>query len=179
MLPQDVLDFWFHELAPSQWYKADNGLDAEIARRFEPVYRALSRFVPSDWNKDAGTNLAATIVLDQFPRNMFRGTPQAFATDALALDVSMATIEKHFDLELNESQRQFLYMPFQHAEDRATQARSIELFEALGNANVLDFARRHRAIIERFGRFPHRNAILGRTSTAEELEFLKQPGSSF
>ncbi len=179
MHPQDILDFWFDELTPSQWYKVDTNLDATMVQRFEPTYRELSRSVPPDWRESARGSLAAVIVLDQFPRNMFRGTPQAFATDANALALSEEAIDKNQDRELNVAERQFLYMPFQHAEDRALQTRSIQLFESLGNTNVLDFAHRHRAIIERFGRFPHRNAILGRASTAEEIEFLQQPGSSF
>ncbi|MDZ4741249.1 MAG: DUF924 family protein [Alphaproteobacteria bacterium] len=176
---QDILDFWFGELTPLQWYKADTNLDAAIVQRFEPAYRELSLLVPPSWREGARSILAAVIMLDQFPRNMFRRLPQAFATDATALALSQEAIEKNFDSELNEAERQFLYMPFQHAEDRALQTRSVQLFERLGNANVLDFAHRHRTIIERFGRFPHRNAIMGRPSSAEELEFLKQPGSSF
>ena len=179
MHPQDILDFWFGELKPSQWYKVDTYLDAAIARRFEPGYRELSLSVPPGWRENARGVLAAIIVLDQFPRNMFRGLPQAFATDASALALSQEAIAMNHDRELNEAERQFIYMPFQHAEDRALQTRSVQLFESLGNANALDFANRHRVIIERFGRFPHRNAILGRPSTAQETEFLKQPGSSF
>ncbi len=179
MHSQDILDFWFSELAPAQWYKADKALDAATKVRFEAVYRELSRAVPPGWRESARGVLAAVIVFDQFPRNMFRGLPQAFATDANALALSQEAIGKNHDRELNAAERQFLYMPFQHAENRALQTRSVQLFESLGNANALDFAHRHRAIIERFGRFPHRNAILRRSSTAEELDFLKQPGSSF
>jgi uncharacterized protein (DUF924 family) len=117
------------------------------------------------------------IVLDQFPRNIYRGLPQAFATDQQALAISQRTIDLALDRELDPQQRIFLYMPFQHSEDRAAQGRSVELFAALGNPEVLAYAREHHAIIEQFGRFPHRNVILGRTSSAQELEFLKKhPG---
>ena len=119
------------------------------------------------------------IVLDQFPRNIHRGTPDAFASDATALALAAGLIAKGGDRELSEVERQFLYMPYQHAEDLSVQERSLELFRALGNANVLDFATRHRDIIARFGRFPHRNVIVGRASTPEEVAFLQQPGSSF
>lgn len=179
MTPSDILDFWFGQLKPAQWYKPDTALDAEIGRRFAAVYDNLQRDVTEEWRDSARGLLAAVIVLDQFPRNMFRGTPKAFATDAAALALSTGAIERQFDRSLSTIERQFLYMPFQHSEDRVVQARSVALFETLGDANVLDYARRHRAVIERFGRFAHRNAILGRQSTPEEVEFLKQPGSSF
>lgn len=179
MAPGDILDFWFKQLKPAQWYKPDGALDAEIARRFASVYDELRLEVAKSWRVDVHGLLSAVIVLDQFPRNMFRGTPKAFATDAAALALSTDAIERQLDHPLSTSERQFLYMPFQHAEDRAVQDRSVALFDALGDASVADYARRHRAVIERFGRFPHRNAILGRASTQEEIEFLKQPGSSF
>ena len=179
MAPRDILDFWFGHLKPAQWYKSDAVLDAEIGRRFAAVYSDLQRDVIDAWRDSARGMLAAVIVLDQLARNMFRGTPRAFATDGAALALSMEAIERQFDRSLSTIERQFLYMPFQHSEDRAVQARSVALFETLGDANVLEYARRHSAVIARFGRFPHRNAILGRESSAEEVEFLKQPGSSF
>ena len=179
MAPGDILDFWFGQLKPAQWFKPDAALDTEVGRRFGTVYDELQREVSGAWRNGARAFLAAVIVLDQFPRNMFRGTPKAFSTDAAALALSAEAIEGEFDRSLSTIERQFLYMPFQHAEDRAVQARSIALFEALGDASVLDYARRHRAVVEQFGRFPHRNEILGRTSTTEEIEFLRQPGSSF
>lgn len=179
MTPSEILDFWFGHLKPAQWFKPDATLDAEIARRFAAIYDELKRGVADTWRGGARESLAAIIVLDQFPRNMFRGTPAAFATDAVALALSSEAIDRGLDRSLSAVERQFLYMPFQHSEDRAVQTRSVALFEGLGDESVLDFARRHRAVIERFGRFPHRNAILGRASTGEEIEFLKQPGSSF
>jgi uncharacterized protein (DUF924 family) len=179
MTPGDVLDFWFGQLKPAQWFKADGALDAEIGRRFAATHTELKHGLADSWSVSARGSLAAVIALDQFPRNMFRGTPRAFATDAAALALSRSAIERQFDRSLATIERQFLYMPFQHSEDRATQAQSVALFELLGDARVSDYARRHCAVIERFGRFPHRNDILGRVPTAEEIEFLKQPGSSF
>lgn len=177
--PEDILAFWFGELQPAQWFRPDAALDASIAARFGNTLVALRLVVPAAWTATARGTLAAVIVLDQFPRNIHRGTPGAFASDADALRLASNAIGKGLDLELTEVERQFLYLPYQHAEDLAVQERSLELYRALGNANVLDFATRHRDIIGRFGRFPHRNAILGRASTAEEAAFLQQPGSSF
>lgn len=176
---EDVLAFWFGELQPPQWFRSDPAVDAVIASRFGTTLEALRVRVPETWTSTARGALAAVIVLDQFPRNIHRGTPQAFSSDATALALSADAIARGLDRGLNEVERQFLYMPYQHAEDLAVQERSLELYAALGNASVLDFARRHRDIIARFGRFPHRNAILGRVSTAEEAVFLTQPGSSF
>ena len=176
---EDILAFWFGELQPPQWFRSDPAVDAVIASRFGTTLEALRERVPENWTSTARGTLATVIVLDQFPRNIHRGTPQAFSSDATALALSASAIARGLDRGLNEVERQFLYMPYQHAEDLAVQERSLELYAALGNANVLDFARRHRDIIARFGRFPHRNAILGRASTAEEAVFLTQPGSSF
>ena len=135
--------------------------------------------MPDSWLSAPRGWLAAILVLDQFPRNLFRGDARAFATDEAALGLAKRAIAEGIDLKLTPAQRSFVYMPFQHSEEKADQARSIELFTALGNPLNLDFAIRHKDIIDRFGRFPHRNAILGRTTTDEEATFLKQPGSSF
>jgi uncharacterized protein (DUF924 family) len=170
-----VLQFWFTELKPRQWFVKDEQLDALIRERFLSVYEHVRQGLFDDKKPSARETLAAVIVLDQFPRNMFRGTPQAFATDAQALAMAQSAIARGEDRELPKKRRVFLYMPFQHSEDRAVQARSIELFTALGEN--LGYARRHQEVIERFGRFPHRNAILGRASTPEEREFLEHnPG---
>jgi len=177
--PEEIVRFWFETLSPKDWYGAPAHVDAEITARFGETYEALKEGVPPGWLDDAEGVLAAILVLDQFPRNMFRGAPQAFATDAQALALSMRAIAKGLDMKLPPEKRCFVYIPFQHAEDLAVQRRSLELFTALGNPENLDFARRHEAIIARFGRFPHRNEILGRESTPEEAAFLKQPGSSF
>jgi uncharacterized protein (DUF924 family) len=123
--------------------------------------------------------LAAVIVLDQMSRNMFRGTARAFAADPQALRVAEAAIAGGFDAGLSKDQRRFLYLPFEHCEDRAAQARAVALMASLDDPDLVKWAQAHRAVIDRFGRFPHRNGILGRPSTAEEIEFLKQPGSSF
>lgn len=130
------------------------------------------------WQATPLASLALVIVLDQFPRNMFRGTPQAFASDPLALAAARTSIDRGFDRSFSKVERTFAYLPFQHAEDLASQRRSLALFQALDPAQ-LEYARRHYEIVARFGRFPHRNAVLGRESTSEETEFLKQPGSSF
>ena len=177
--PDEVVRYWFETLSPEDWYGAPPEVDAEIARRFGKVYESLSDAVPEAWLQTPQGRLAAILVLDQLPRNIYRGTSQAFATDDKALALSKDAIAAGADRELPPEQRAFLYMPFQHAEDLAEQRRSLELFEALGNPNNLDFAVRHYDIIARFGRFPHRNEVLGRASTLEELAFLKEPGSSF
>lgn len=186
----DVLDFWFG--APGspcrgwprkQWFSKDPAFDAEIRARFMAEYEAAARGERSAWEHTPYAALAMTIVLDQFPRNMFRGEPRAFATDAAALAVARRTVERGFDRLLLPHERCFLYLPFEHAEDLAAQRRSLALFGSLASceevAGAIDHARRHFEIIARFGRFPHRNRVLGRESTPEEIEFLKQPGSGF
>jgi uncharacterized protein (DUF924 family) len=175
---EEIVRFWFAELAPEDWFKADEARDALIRTRFGDVYAQLKDGVPESWRAEARGWLAAILVLDQFPRNLFRGDARAFATDEAALDLAKRAIAEGIDLKLPPEQRAFVYMPFQHSEQKADQARSIELFSALGNPLNLDFAIRHKAIIDRFGRFPHRNEIFGRTSTDEEVVFLQQPGSS-
>ncbi|HEX7114957.1 MAG TPA: DUF924 family protein [Steroidobacter sp.] len=167
-----VLRFWFGELKPKQWFTRDERLDRLIRERFLSTYEEAKRVDPQSLAQ-AREALAHVIALDQFPRNMFRGTPQAFATDDLALAISRHAIASGLDKQLDRFGRIFLYMPFQHSEDRDVQASSVELFASVGDDNSLDYARQHREIIERFGRFPHRNAVLGRASSAEELEFLK------
>lgn len=175
----EILRFWFETLKPEDWYRRNPAIDAEIVKRFGPVYEALSTSVPQDWLAEPRGMLAAILVLDQFPRNMFRDDPRAFATDQAALTLSKRAIGEGLDLRLPPEQRAFIYMPFQHSEALDDQARSIEIFTSLGAPLNLDFARRHEAIIARFGRFPHRNAVLGRESTEDEIAFLKEPGSSF
>ena len=174
----EIVAFWFETLKPEDWYRKNPAIDAAITARFGATYDALTG-VPPDWLAEPKGMLAAIIVLDQFPRNMFRDDPRAFATDGAALALAKRAIGEGIDMRLPPDQRAFIYLPFQHAETRDDQARSIELFTALGNPNNLDFAQRHQAIMARFGRFPHRNSVLGRASTAEELAFLQEPGSSF
>jgi uncharacterized protein (DUF924 family) len=175
----EIVAFWFETLKPEDWYRKNPAIDAAITERFGATYEALKTGVPPDWLAEPKGMLAAIIVLDQFPRNMFRDDARAFATDQAALELAKRAISEGTDMRLAPERRAFIYLPFQHAETRDDQARSIELFTALGNPNNLDFALRHQAIIARFGRFPHRNSVLGRASTAEELAFLQEPGSSF
>jgi uncharacterized protein (DUF924 family) len=175
----EVIAFWFDELGPKAWFGKDAKLDATIKERFGAIYDELKSGVPAAWLDTPQGVLAAILVLDQFPRNMFRGEKASFATDAVALALAKRAIAAGLDAKLPPNQRWFIYLPFQHAEDRADQGRSVELFTALGNPSGLDFALRHQAVIDRFDRFPHRNAILGRQSTEEETAFLEEPGSSF
>ena len=175
----EVLQFWFGELNAEQWFERDASVDERIRARFAPVHDLVSATPDAALLGDARSALAAVIVLDQFSRNMFRGDPRAFASDAKALSIAQAAIGKGYLGELSKDERLFLYLPFEHCEDRAQQARCVELMSGLGDPELTRYAIAHRDIIERFGRFPHRNAILGRVSTAEEIEFLKEPGSSF
>ena len=166
-----ILRYWFDELHSDAWFRKDESVDAAIRERFGALYEQLAQIRPQQIATPL-ESIAAVIALDQFPRNMFRGSPRAFATDALALSIAQHAIARGFDEQLTAQQRLFLYMPFQHAEDRAVQARSIELFSRLGLDENLDYARRHKEIIDRFGRFPHRYEVLGRESTGAEREFV-------
>ena len=181
----EVLDFWFG--APDSrergrprksWFQKSEPFDAEIRRRFLATWEWAARGELGRWQATPLASLALVVTLDQFPRNMFRGTARAFASDSPALAAGRETIAREFDRLLSPVERAFVYLPFAHAEDLAAQRRSLALFQGLDPEHV-EAARRHYEIIARFGRFPHRNAILGRQSTAEEAEFLKQPGSSF
>jgi uncharacterized protein (DUF924 family) len=181
ILASDVLRFWFGEgtdygVSHRRWFQKDPAFDAEVRSRFLEVHLALSR--SGEWLGAPGECLARIVVLDQFPRNMFRGTPQAFATDALALAAARHAIASSYDRDWLRVEKIFAYLPFEHSESLADQERACELMRPLGEEQYA-YALRHREIIARFGRFPHRNAILGRTSTPEEVEFLKQPGSGF
>ncbi|MEX2166832.1 MAG: DUF924 family protein [Methyloceanibacter sp.] len=168
----DILRFWFEEIAPKNWFRRDTVVDAAIKARFGEIYEELKAGVPAEWLAVPEGYLAAILVLDQFPRNMFRDDARAFAADDEVLALANRAIAKGFADKLAPRQRSFLYMPFQHSEDAADQARSVGLYTALGNPLNLDFALRHQAVIDRFGRFPHRNAMLGRASTEEEEAFL-------
>ena len=162
-----------------QWFAGGAALDELVRARFLPVHRIVAAEPEDALLADADTALAAVIVLDQFSRNMFRGTPSAFASDTKALAIAEAAIAKGLMAALNRDELLFLYLPFEHSENADAQARSVELISALGDPELTGYAQAHKDIIDRFGRFPHRNVILGRTSTAEEMEFLKGPGSSF
>lgn len=183
---QDVLDFWFgtEDAVRAEWFRKDPAFDAEIARRFGPLIDEAVAGGLTDWQSDAGSALARIVLLDQFMRNTRRNRADAFAGDALALAAARHMVASGQDLSLPPVRRGFVYLPFEHSEDLATQDESVRLFTALASdspdqKDLLDYARRHRVIVERFGRFPHRNAALGRSSTPEEIEFLKQPGSGF
>jgi len=176
---QEILKFWFEEIEPAQWWKKDENLDRMITERFSEIHQRVARCELFEWRMMARGRLAEIIVLDQFSRNMFRGSPLSFAYDPLALALAQEAIAAGADKSLNQAERSFLYMPFMHSESLKIHEIAVELFRQNGNPNNLDFEFRHKAIIERFGRYPHRNAILGRVSTEEEIEFLKQPGSGF
>lgn len=174
-----VWRFWFEDLTRADWFRKSDALDQRIRADFGDVHREISTGLPYVCLADPRATLAAIIVLDQFSRNMFRGTPAAFASDPKALAIAEMAVSRGFDQQLEPVQRWFMYLPFEHSEDRAVQERSVDLFGRLGDNDALKYALEHKAIIDRFGRYPHRNAILGRISTAEELAFLQQPGSSF
>lgn len=174
-----VLSFWFNELSQEQWFKKDTALDAEIAARFGNTLQAAERCELYRWRRTPEGRLAEIIVLDQFSRNIYRDKPQAFANDALALALAQEAVAKCLDNQLTTVQRGFLYMPYMHSESLAIHNIAMQLFDQPGLENNLDFEVKHRDIIARFGRYPHRNELLGRTSSAEEEAFLQQPGSSF
>ena len=174
-----VLDFWFRESRMEQWYKKDPAFDETIRERFEPTVTAALASRLDNWANDGDGCLALILLLDQFTRNIYRDTPRAFSGDEMGLALSLRCIERNYLSHEDPAYRQFMLMPMMHSEDLAVQERSLPLFESLTNPLTHEYAVKHRDIIARFGRFPHRNAILGRPSTDEELEFLKQPGSSF
>ncbi|AEY02070.1 hypothetical protein GU3_11575 [Oceanimonas sp. GK1] len=176
---QSVLQFWFEELTPAQWWHKDAALDTAIAERFGGLHERACRGELFEWRSRAPGRLAEIIVLDQFSRNIHRGRPASFAADGMALALTQEAISQDAERALSREQRLFLYMPFMHSESLKIHDQALILFERLGLADNLDFEHRHRNIIERFGRYPHRNAILGRPSTPEEQAFLKQPGSGF
>ena len=173
---QDVLYFWFAELQPNDWFSGSAAVDQAIRSRFGNLYQALQASPLLPTSLEARSLLAAVILFDQFPRNLFRGSAAAYATDARALELARHAVATGADRSLKDQERHFLYMPFMHSEDRAMQAESLRLFAQL-STDGLQCATHHRRIVERFGRFPHRNAIVGRSSTPEELEFLKNESS--
>lgn len=177
--PEDVLDFWFDPANQPHWFKKSVAFDKAVRERLGGAHEAAAAGRLDDWRATPEGALALVVLLDQVPRNIHRGTPRAFATDPAALAVAKAAIDKGFDRDLGRDQKLLLYLPLEHSEALADQERSVVLFSAMGSAKHTDYAVRHRDIIARFGRFPHRNAILGRASTDEELRFLEEPGSSF
>ncbi|SDN24393.1 Uncharacterized conserved protein, DUF924 family [Vreelandella arcis] len=179
MNAHEVLNLWFNELTPAQWFKKDPEMDRAISARFGVLHAQAAQCECYAWRQTAEGRLAEIIVLDQFSRNIYRDDARAFATDALALALAQEAVAAGADAALSSEQRAFLYMPYMHSESAAIHERAMELFDQPGLEKNLDFEVRHKAIIDRFGRYPHRNALLGRASTDEELAFLKQPGSSF
>jgi len=175
---REVLDFWFSELTERDWWAKSDALDERIRARFAGLHGRLATSDARDVEGPTAT-LAAILVLDQFSRNMFRGTARAFATDAVARRLARDAIEQGYDLAMRPEERVFLYLPFEHSEDRADQQRSVDLISKLGREDWTAYAGAHQALIDRFGRFPHRNAALGRTSTPEELLAMKEPMGSF
>ena len=173
---QQIIDFWFNELTREQWFKRDAAVDAQIVDRFADIYETVRTIPASVHAEMARTALAAVIVLDQFSRNMFRDSPRAFESDALARDVAQAAINAGLDADMTEDERHFLYMPFMHSEELADQDRCLELFEALGKEDGVKYAHLHRDVIVKFGRFPHRNAVLGRKTTDDEQAHLDEHG---
>ena len=165
---RDVLTYWFG-LDPKNWWRSAPATDDEIRERFEPLWSEQRELPVTSFVDDPLTALAAIILYDQFPRNMFRGSAEQFATDHLALGIAKAAIDRGFDAQLQTQERCFMYLPFEHSEKLADQKRSLQLFTALGDDFLLGFARKHHDIIERFGRFPHRNAMLGRAPRSEEI----------
>lgn len=172
--PQDVVAFW-REAGPSRWFRKDENFDAEFRARFLSAHEAAARGQLDAWAHDATGALALLILLDQFPRNAFRGTPRMFATDAVARGIARSALQCGFDSATEPELRNFFYLPFMHSEQLADQDRAVELAGRLGG-EALRYALMHRDIIARFGRFPHRNPVLGRDSTPEELRFLDDGG---
>jgi len=179
MTSTDILHFWFTELTPKQHYTKDAALDEAIRSRFGATLEAASRCELFAWRATPEGRLAEVLVLDQFSRNVYRDTPRAFAQDALALALAQELVASGQDRSLPLAQRSFAYMPYMHSESALIHAQAIALFSQPGIEDSLRFEQRHQEIIHRFGRYPHRNALLGRTSTAGELAFLSEPGSSF
>ncbi|MDF2366137.1 DUF924 family protein [Sneathiella sp.] len=183
---QEILDFWFlpedHEdygKPREVWFKKDNGFDAEIQDRFLDDFEKAETGAYLDWTESARGSLALILLFDQFTRNMFRDSPRAFSADGKACEIARHMLSRGFYDELSDAQKQFAALPFEHSEDIEDQKLSMRLFQQLGSDELVDYAERHYVIIERFGRFPHRNEQLGRKSTKAEEAFLKEPNSSF
>lgn len=174
-----VISFWFDQIEPKSWWKADPAFDRIIAGRFIDFYRAATQGELSGWRRSAHGRLAEIIVLDQFSRNIYRGDRRAFESDSMALVLSQEAISAAADRDLTNDQKSFMYMPFMHSESPVIHQQAVRLFTDAGLKFNLEFELKHKAIIDQFGRYPHRNMVLGRPSTDEETEFLKHPGQSF
>lgn len=177
--PQALLHFWFHASTPEQWFTKDPLFDQALRQRFLPTLKAAAQGECYHWRHTIHGRLAEIILLDQLSRNIWRDTPQAFSQDAMALTLAQELVSQPAYTRLNETERRLVLMPFMHSESVMIHKKALVLFEELGNEQVLHYELLHKRIIDRFGRYPHRNAILGRRSTAEELAFLQEPNSSF
>lgn len=179
MQAQAVLDFWFKQTTPQQWFEQSDQFDQQIQQQFGNLHQQAAAGELYNWRNSAAGRLAEIIVLDQFSRNLYRNQVAAFSQDTMALVLAQEAILLKQDNALSPVERSFLYMPFMHSESPKIHEVALQLFTDLGNEQNLRFEKLHKTIIDRFGRYPHRNQILGRTSTPEEIEFLKQPNSSF
>ena len=177
--PEEVVGYWCETLTAKDWWQSTPDLDARVFSRFCATHRALSRAVTPEWRESPEARLAAIIVLDQFPRNMYRASPMAFATDWIARREARLALEAGADKLVDYGRRHFFYMPFEHSEELADQDLSVSLFEVHDDEMYLDYAIRHREVIAEYGRFPHRNVFLGRLSTPEEKAYLAEPGAGF
>lgn len=177
----EILHFWFEETDPRQWFQKNEEFDARIRERFLTSYKLAADGLCDSWGQETDGALALCILLDQFPRNMFREHKDAFATDGKALLAAKFAVARGFDQMVPVIRRRFFYLPYEHSEDLADQRKCVSLFEKIKGEDPLgyDYALRHLEVIERFGRFPHRNKVLGRENTAEEDEYLAQPGAGF
>ena len=175
----EILKFWFKEIEPAQWFKKSDDFDQLLRERFSSIHEQAVRCELFSWRKSPQGRLAEIIVLDQFSRNMFRDSPLAFSNDQMALTLAQEAVSLGVDQLLKTTERSFLYMPYMHSESLGIHNIAEELYTRHGVGITLEWEIKHKTIIERFGRYPHRNEILGRTSTKEEIDFLKQPNSSF
>jgi len=175
----EVIKFWFEETTPQQHWIKDEEFDKMVKLRFSALHKKAMEGELKDWRESPLGSLAEVIILDQFSRNMYRGLPESFASDSLGLQLAKEAIAKGFDEKLEIKEKAFLYLPFMHSEAKEDHETAVQLFSMEGLENQLQFEHKHKDIIDRFGRYPHRNTILGRESTPEEIEFLKGPGSSF
>lgn len=178
-MSQEVLSFWFEEIEPKMWWAADPTFDEQIRQRFSGLLQQAAQGELYLWRSSAKGRLAEIIVLDQFSRNIHRGTPQAFSQDPVALVLAQEAVVGGILLELLPNERSFLLLPYMHSESKLIHGQAEALYREFAPAGNYDYELRHKAIIDRFGRYPHRNEILGRTSSPEEIEFLQQPGSRF
>lgn len=176
---EQIIHFWFSEIEPKSWWLKDPQFDELLRTRFASFHKAAAQAELSPWRRSPEGSLAEIIILDQFSRNMFRGQPQAFAYDGMALVLAQESIHRQDDTKLTGAMRSFLYMPFMHSESKLIHQKAVELFSQPGLESNLEFELKHKVIIDHFGRYPHRNQILNRPSTPEEVEFLKQPNSRF